>query len=119
MDQQTYADSAPRYAVGPWSSIEEIRAANEATGQVWFSEETMRWWDTVILPRVYGGRYFVTSEAPADSNRRYTVRRALDNSTVETHGEFMAYGTRREASNAAIAAWTSELDMRRGGPSGE
>jgi hypothetical protein len=74
----------------------------------------MRWWDTVILSRVYGGRYFVTSEAPADSNRRYTVRRALDDGTVETHGEFMAYGTRREASNAAIAAWTSELDRQRG-----
>lgn len=114
MESQTYADTHPPYRVGPWGSIDEIVAANESTGQVWFSEETMRWWDTVIHKRVYGGRYFVTSEAPADASRRYTVRVAHDDGTVETHGDFMAHSTRREAANAAIAAWTAEIDKQRG-----
>lgn len=59
------------------NSIEEIKAAHGATGGNWFSPATMRFWETVVEPRVYptaSGTYFVTSDRTVDDRRMYSVR---------------------------------------------
>ena len=48
------------------------------------------------------GCYFITSEKCHDSDpRRYSVRRAMPDGTIETVGEFCGYLT-REAARAAV-----------------
>ncbi len=58
----------------------------------------MRFFKSRILPTVYGGRYFVTSEQfNSDTPRRYTVRRVEDNGAINTVGEFQAFPSSRAA----------------------
>lgn len=95
---------------GPYRSIAEIKAANEAIGQTWFSEGTMRFFDSIIEPEVYGGRFFLTSERDATGTpgqsawhgkRRWTVRRANDDGTIDTVGEFGQFASKARASQRA------------------
>jgi hypothetical protein len=92
--------------VGPWHSIDEIRAANEAKGECWFSPETMRWFGGRVLSGVYGGRLFVTSEKDRPNpfglgawggERRYTVRCANDDGSISTFSEFGEFDTAAQA----------------------
>lgn len=73
----------------PFKSIAQIKAANEGIGQYWFEPATMDFFNTVIEARgeVFGGCYFITSERMETSDpKRYTVRRANDNGTIDTVG---------------------------------
>jgi uncharacterized protein (DUF1330 family) len=89
-----------------YSSIEEIRAANRAAGQYFFHEAKLRYFDSRVLAKVYGGRYFVTSEQHhrfdgSSEPRRYTVREVEHCGHVYTVGEFQGYATASEAARAA------------------
>ena len=102
-------------AKGPYRTIADIKAANEAAGHYWFTPDAMRWFRTRVSGGVIGGRYFVTSEqfVPYDGPpepRRYTVRRANDDGSIDTVGEFQAYETAAQARAAAYNALASGTD---------
>jgi hypothetical protein len=86
-------------------SIDEIVAANVSAGGFWFSEETMRFFDSKVYEHVTpveDGAYFVTSEqAPRSGDyfpaRLFSVRRAYDNGKIVTVGGFQAYSTLSDA----------------------
>lgn len=89
-----------------YKSIAEIKAANEAAGQSWFAPDTLAWHESIIEPEVYGGRFFVTSERDKtglawDGKRRWTVRRANDDGTIDTMGEYGQFASKARASMRA------------------
>jgi hypothetical protein len=89
---------------GPFSTINEIKAANKAKGHHWFSEGTMEFFGSQIESGVIGGRYFVTSEKTGfedDGTRVFSVRVALDDGSIDTVGEFQEHVTLDSARAAA------------------
>ena len=88
-----------------YSSIQAIAKANAGEDRHWFEPGTKRFFGSRILPTVYDGRYFITSEKRPHSNdpRRYTIRIALENGSIETIGDFQQYRTRAAAVRAVKA----------------
>ena len=101
-----------------YRNVEEIREANAAAGLFFFSPSTMRFFDSRVGSRVYGGRYFVTSERFSEASPRlYTVRRAEDDGSIEDASGFQEYTTAAEARLAAIALARVEAALTIGGRS--
>lgn len=75
---------------GPFNSMDEIIEANlTSPSNHWFEDSTMQFFNSEILPTVYAGRYFVTSERmELHHPRNYTLRVAFDDGSIETVGEF-------------------------------
>ena len=92
-----------------FSTISDIKRANVAAGHHFFDASSLRFFRSEILPTVYGGRYFVTSEQFVGSDgsaetRRYTVRSVSEDGTaIDTVGEFQQYATVGQARAAAKA----------------
>lgn len=85
-----------------YRNMADIIAASRRAGHHWFSPETKRFFRCRVHPRVYGGKYFVTSEQFNDgSPRLYTVREAKENGDIDTVGEFQQYRTSTQAHRAA------------------
>lgn len=86
-----------------FTSITEIRQANQAAGGHWFSPATLRWFNSRIHADVYAGRYFVTSEQNPEGERRYTVREVSEDGDIKTAEgcEFFEYASRSGAHNRA------------------
>lgn len=82
-----------------YHTIDDVKIANrESTQPYWFSPDTLRFFGSRIGRTLYDGRYFLTSEQrDHESPRRYTIRQAMPDGTIETVGEFQAYATRAEA----------------------
>lgn len=85
-----------------FNNLEEIKAANKASGQNWFSSDTIKWFNSIIEPGLYDGRFFVTSERDKtgsawNGQRRWTVRRANDDGTIDTMGEFGQFASKARA----------------------
>lgn len=88
-----------------YSTIQQIRDANEARGHHFFEPGAMRFFRSRIGRTVYGGRYFITSEQFVDSNyrawpRQYTIRRANDDGSIDTVDEFGKFDSTAEAARA-------------------
>lgn len=93
-----------------FTTIDEIKAANRAAGEHWFSKDTMAWFNSRIESGVYGGRFFVTSERDGSGQyavwhgkRRYSIRRANDDGTIDTVGECGQFASLARATQAARA----------------
>jgi hypothetical protein len=84
-----------------YRNIQEIRQANEDAGYYFFSPDTMRFFKSRVYYRVYGGKYFITSEIAPYSSRRYTIRMCKDNGGIETVSEQQEYGCLRTAKRYA------------------
>ena len=93
-----------------FASIGQIKQANRQLGHHFFDKDTLRFFHSRNGSTVYGGRYFVTSEqdegfgqlgAAWGGERRYTVRRANADGSIDTVGEFGQYGSRSGAAAAA------------------
>jgi hypothetical protein len=94
-----------------YDTMTAIREASARSSQPhWFSESTMRFFDTRVETqgRPIAGYYFVTSDKAPGSERRYTVRKANDDGTIETVGDFQQHDTYAEARTAAIHAAASD-----------
>jgi hypothetical protein len=78
-------------------TISDIKAANKAAGQHWFSRDTMRFFGTRIESKVYKGGVFITSEQPPHGPRMYSVRRACADGTIDTVGKFCGYQRLKDA----------------------
>ena len=81
--------------------IYDIKAANAAAGNYFFSEGAMRFFRSRVHEEVYGSGFFVTSESPPDGRRCYTVRFCQADGSITTVGSFMAYASRNGAHAAA------------------
>jgi hypothetical protein len=88
------------------TDIDDIRDANRAAGYHFFDADTLAFFKSIIYTPVYGGYFFVTSErAPHGGLRRFTVRNACSNGSIDTVGEgFQAYATQAGAVKAAKTA---------------
>jgi len=77
-----------------YTQISQIIRDAEARGSHFFSASTMRFFSSRILPTIYGGKYFITSERDtySDRPRYYTVRSAVDGD-INTMGAFCGWDT--------------------------
>lgn len=102
--RQAYADEHPQTFT--YRTIEDVIAANQSIGNHWFDRSTMRFFHT----RVESGAVaihdengqptrarFITSEKGPDGVRRYSIREAQPDGTIDTIGEFGQYASRDAA----------------------
>lgn len=76
------AESGGVLADAPSAEMERIMEANRAVGHHFFEPATMRFFNSTLYPRVYGGRYFITGERfELPDPERFTIRIALDKDT--------------------------------------
>lgn len=77
------------FVKGPYHNLDEIKYADS---KCWFDPGARRWFDSHYGRTVYGGKYFITSEQFHDGTyhapRKYSIRRANDDGTIDTVGEF-------------------------------
>jgi hypothetical protein len=83
-------------------TIEQVKKLNAAIGHTWFAPETMRFFASHVLPTIYGGKYFISSEEDTYGNyaRKFTIRIAYRDGQIDTVGDFQAYETAEEAIEA-------------------
>jgi hypothetical protein len=82
-------------------TIETIKAENLLAGRHFFDKRTISFFKSKVLPTVYGGKYFITSEVDPAGVKRYTVREALNGGKLIRHvGDFHAYTTKKQAVRA-------------------
>ena len=111
-----------------FKTIAAVKEANRALEHHWFDRDTLRFFDGKVLGGLISGRYFVSSEqrhapfcdkrhggrplepieaaGPIGSgcdSRRYTIREANDDGSIDTVGEFQAYATAKAAQAEARA----------------
>lgn len=96
----------------PFGTIRDVVEANERNGYFFFSRGAMAWFHCRIESGLIRGRYFITSEQCEDGSRfdthgdpipaterRYAVRYANDDGTINTlpDSSIMAFGSTAEA----------------------
>lgn len=87
---------------GEFETIRQVRGANRAAGHHFFDRDTMAFFGSNVESPVYGGRFFVTSEQdPAgtawDGERRWTVREAKADGSIDTASFFGEFRSRADA----------------------
>ena len=81
-----------------YHKISEVKNANKRAGHYFFTKSTMKFFNSRTLPKVYGGRYFITEERfEHDSPVRYTVRRIEEGGDITTIGRFQQFASREDA----------------------
>ena len=77
-----------------YTQINQIIRDAQTRGSHFFDDSTMRFFSSRILPTIYGGKYFITSERDTygDHQRAYTVRSAVDGD-INTVGKFCGWAT--------------------------
>jgi hypothetical protein len=106
-----------------FTHIGEIRYENQRSGHSWFSPEALRFFGCRVGRTVYGGRYFISSEQDDfvfsdgrkgawNGARRYTIRMANADGTIETVGEFGQYATNADARRAVLEIVKAEFLIR-------
>jgi len=81
-----------------FDTMDEVRAANEAIGHYFFSPATRRFFRSRIGSKLYGSKYFVTSEQFDDNSPRlYTIRYVYPDGSITTIGNFQQYVSRGDA----------------------
>lgn len=83
-------------------TISEVKAANKAIDNHWFSRSTMKFFNSHVESGIYGGRYFITSERrELDMPKLYSIREALPDGDIKTVGEFQGFATLEDAKDEA------------------
>jgi hypothetical protein len=104
--QKAAAENPPTFT---YRSMADVESANRQIGNHWFDRDTMRFFNTKIESGLIGGKYFITSERyDEDRPRRYSVRRADTDGTIDTVGEFHAHLTREDAREVIREAMKGE-----------
>jgi hypothetical protein len=103
----TPAGRCPFEDLHGFETMADVRERNEEVGSYWFSTDTMRFFRTRILGVLVAGRYFVTSERGPDGIRRYSVREALPDGSIETVGDFGEWSTAGKAHTRAAQLGTA------------
>jgi len=88
-DRETAKQPAKEYT---YQTLSDVKAANRESGGHWFDKSTMRFFNTRMESQLYGGRYFITSERYDENHgKRYSIRQAMPDGSVDTVGEFQQY----------------------------
>lgn len=75
-----------------FKNMEEVREANERVGNSFFSEGSMRYFNSRIESELFFGKYFVTSESPSEgSQKSFTVRRVHKCGRIDNVGRFQKF----------------------------
>ena len=83
-----------------YNHIDEIISEAESAGSHFFSESALRWFDSIIEPAVYGGRYFITSEQDqhrAEHNRQWTIRIYNGGTDIKDASGFCEFDSHEQA----------------------
>lgn len=81
-----------------YKTMSDVRAANKANGNYFFSRDSMRFFKSKIESGLYNGKYFITSEQfDYNSPRLYTVRSVNLDASINTIGDFQQYKTKSHA----------------------
>lgn len=86
-------------------TIKAIKEANKAIGHHFFEADTMRFFSSRILPRVYAGKYFITSEKRCfqDYSRVYSIRVVDHDGRIDTiEGKYNTAGQAKKALKALL-----------------
>lgn len=93
------------YYYPTFGSVPEMVDYVKRSGSSFFNRETMRFWNSRVGSRIYGERFFVTSEKAPGSPRLYTVRFVRDNLVADvadvTSTGFQRFESAREAHREA------------------
>mgnify|MGYP000912744957 CR=1 FL=1 len=75
-----------------YKNINQVIAANKASGLCWFDSKTMKFFNTTIESGVIKGKFFITSERmELDMPKEYSIRVITEDSkihTVANRGQF-------------------------------
>ena len=92
-----------------YTSIDQIISEVQSAGSRFFDKKEQAFWSSRILPSIYKGKYFITSERDRDSNfRLYTIRKYEGGSRIETVGGFLQHATKKEALKALFKICSQE-----------
>lgn len=104
-------------------TIEEIIKKSSARGGHFFDKETLEFFGSKVLPKVYGGCYFITSEQDKgfygsdfvlrqawSGERRFTIRRCDEEGYIDTVGEFGGFDS-LEAAEQAVHERMREVEI--------
>ena len=96
------------------SSISSIIHLNKSNGSHFFEPSAMRFFNSRIHSKVYGGCIFVTSEKQSWRHpRKYTVRIAYADGSIESVSSFQQYSTKYQAHQAAkLLSATGILEVK-------
>jgi len=84
-----------------FDSIDDFISANKEAGFHFFDEGTMSFFNSQIESDLLFGRYFITSKKfDHESPRLYSVRRCLDDDSVQTIGDFQGHKSMDSAKRA-------------------
>ena len=76
---------------GTFKSMADLKAANKAAGQFFFSPGTMKFFRSKIVTPLIMGKYFITSEtftaSDGSSSTNYTIRQANQDARIVTVGQ--------------------------------
>lgn len=79
-------------------TIEDIKLLNKQAGQYFFSENTMRFFNSKIESPLIYNRFFITSERREKNlPKMFTVREALPNGHILSFSEFLAFSSKEKA----------------------
>ncbi len=92
-----------------FETMAEVINANRRIGHYFFEASSKRFFDSRIGTKLFGGRFFITSEQFHGSDgyhatRKYTVREVKPDGSVNTYGEFQAYTSNSAARDAILYA---------------
>jgi len=94
--RQWYASEHPQEYT--YADMDDVRAANEQIGNHWFDRSTMKFFKTRIESRLIAGKRFITSErGPHDMRKRFTIREAQPDGSIDTIGNFQQFATLAQA----------------------
>ncbi len=100
------AENAANPRTFTYETIDDVISANESIGNHFFSPSTMRFFKCRIESRLIAGHRFVTSEQGPDGIRKYTIRDAKPDGTIDTAGEFQAYASKKAAMRDILKDFT-------------
>ena len=80
--------------------MDELRRQYSGEGKHFFDPGSMRFFNSRIKDRVYGGNMFITSERGPSGPRAYTIKKIDKQGRINTVGEFQQYATSAAAERA-------------------
>ena len=84
-----------------FKTIADVKRRNKEIDRHFFEKSTMKFFNSKIESKLYGGKYFVTSEQfDENSKRKYTVRIANNDGSIDTIGRFSEFSSKEDAIEA-------------------
>lgn len=95
--------------------MQEVKKANEKLGQHFFNKETLQFFGSRILPKIYNAnnrQFFITIEDNFDrSAKYYSIREVLPDGDIETLGKFLQFESLEDAV-FALGQFVNEVNIQ-------